>query len=124
MNKHYNFVIFFKKIYLSINSLLEKYLNKLNLKKLLKKKPNFFRNNKAFLAFFTLIVLVLFYLSIPHIYTKSKINNEIKDQLYEKFSINFIFTNNFSYKIFPRPHFIINDSQILDDETIISDVKN
>ena len=123
MNKHHNFIIFFKKINLSINSLLEKYLNKLNLKKILKKKPNFFRSNKAFLTFFTFIVLILFYLSIPHIYTKSKINNEIKDQLYEKFGINFLFSKNFSYKIYPRPHFIINDSQIEDDETIISDVK-
>ena len=123
MNKLNYLVIFFKKIYLLINSLLEKYLNKLNFKKLLKKNPNFLQSNKAFLTFFTLIVLIFFYLSIPHIYNKSKIHDELKNQIYEKFSINFIFSKNFNYKFLPRPHFIIYDSQILDDGSIISDVK-
>ena len=69
MSKHNYFVIFLKKINLSVNSLLEKYLNKLNFSNL----SNIGRSNKVFLTFAILIVLFLSYLSIPYTYDKVKL---------------------------------------------------
>ena len=119
MSKHNNFVKFFKKVNLSINSLLEKYLNKLKFKNL----SNIARSNKAFLTFVAFTILFLSYLSIPHIYNKSEIKKELTRQLLDKFNINFIFSKNFNYKFFPRPQFTIENSSIIDNQVEISDIK-
>ena len=119
MSKHNHFVKILKKINLSINNLLEKYLNKLKFSNLL----NIARSNKVFLAFVTITILSLSYLSIPHIYNKAEIKQQLKNQLLEKFSINFIFSENFYYKFYPRPHFVIQDLSIIDRQEKISDVK-
>ncbi len=119
MRKHNYFVKFLKKINLSINNLLEKYLNKLKFSNLL----NIARSNKVFLAFVTITILSLSYLSIPHIYNKAEIHKELKNQLLEKFSVNFIFSKNFYYKFYPRPHFVIQDLSIIHKQEKISDVK-
>ena len=119
MRKHNHFVKFLKNINLSINNLLENYLNKLKFSNLL----NIARSNKVFLAFVTITILSLSYLSIPHIYNKAEIKQQLKNQLLEKFSINFIFSKNFYYKFYPRPHFVIQDLSIIDRKEKISDVK-
>jgi hypothetical protein len=119
MSKHNNFVKFLKKINLSINSLLENYLNKLKFKNL----SNITGSNKISLIFVALIILFLSYLSIPHIYSKAEIKKELENQLMNKFSLNFKFSNNLDYKFFPRPHFIINDSSILNKNVEISKIK-
>ena len=95
MSKNNNFVKSFKKIYLLINRLLEKYLNKLNPDNL----SNIFRSNKVFLGLVTIIILFLSYLSLPNIYNKSKIEIELKSQLLNRFGINFIFSKNIDYKL-------------------------
>ena len=119
MNKHNYFVIFLNKINLSINSLLEKYLNKLNFKNLL----NITGSNKVFLTFVAIIILFLSYLSLPHVYNKGEVGKELQNQLLDRFSLNFIFSKNFNYKFFPRPHFVIEDSSILSNNIKISDIK-
>ncbi|MDA9643656.1 AsmA family protein [Candidatus Pelagibacter sp.] len=119
MSKHNYFVIFLKKINLSINSLLEKYLNKLNFNNL----SNIARSNKVFLTFVTIAILFLSYLSIPHVYNNTEIEKELKNQLLDKFSLNFNFPKNFSYKFFPRPHFIVEDSFVLENQIKISNIK-
>jgi len=119
MSKHNYFVIFLKKINLSINNLLEKYLNKL-------KFDNFTiiaRSNKVFLTFVTFIILFLSYLSIPYAYNKFEIQKELKNQILNKFNLDLIFSNNFNYKFFPRPHFVIENSSIFDDQLMVSDIK-
>jgi len=119
MSKHNYFVTFLKKINLSVNSLLEKYLNKLNFSNL----SNIGRSNKVFLTLVALIILFLSYLSIPHTYNRAEIQKELENQLLEKFSLNFNFLNNFDYNFFPRPHFVIRDSSISDNQLKISDIK-
>ena len=119
MSKNNHFVKFFKKIYLFINRLLEKYLNKLNPNNL----SNILRSNKVFLTFVAIIILFLSYLSIPHVYKKVEIRKELENQLFDKFGLNFNFTQNFEYKFYPRPHFIIEESSILEKKLNISDIK-
>ena len=119
MSKNNHYVKFFKKIYLSINRLLEQYLNKLNPNNLL----NILRSNKVFVTFVAIIILFLSYLSIPHVYNKAEIQKEFENQLSDKFGLNFNFKQNFEYNFYPRPHFIIKESSILEKEIKISDIK-
>ena len=119
MSKHNHFVIFLKKINVSINSLLKKYLNKLNFSNLL----NNISSNKVFLTFVVLIILFLSYLLIPHVYNKIEIKAELENQLLNKLNLNFSFSKNFNYNFFPRPHFTIEDSSIFEDQIEISDIK-
>ena len=119
MNKHNYFVIFLKKINLLINSLLKKYLNKLNFNNL----SNIGRSNKVLLTFFVLSILFLSYLSIPHIYNKKEVQKELENQLFDKFNLNFVFSDNLKYKFFPRPHFTIKDSSILVNQIEVADIR-
>ena len=119
MNKHNYFVTFLKKINLSTNSLLENYLNKLNFKNLSK----IILSNKVFLTFVALIVLFISYISIPHIYNKIDIKEELENQLLDKFNLNFNFSKNLDYNFFPRPHFTIVNSIIFENQLEISDIK-
>ncbi len=119
MSKHNHFVIFLKKINLSINSLIEKYLNKLNSKNLI----NFALSNKVFLAIVATIILFLSYLSIPYIFNKIEIKSELENQLLKKFDINFKFSKNFEYNFLPRPNFSVENSIIFENRSEISDIK-
>ena len=110
---------FLKNINNSINNLLEKNLNKLNLNNLL----NIARSNKIFLTIVALVILFVSYLSIPNIYKQEEITLKFNSQLSEKFNLNLNFSENFEYSFFPRPHFIIKDTEIKIDQKIISKVK-
>ena len=123
MSKKNYFVIFLKKINLFITNLLEKYLNKLNIKDFIKKKSYILSGNKALLSLATLVIIFFSYLSIPYIYNEAEIKAELKNQLFDKFNTNFIFSNNFNYKFLPRPHFVIENSSILENQKKISVVK-
>ena len=120
MNKKNYFVKSLNKIYLSINNLLKKNLNKLNFNNF----SNIARSNNFFFIFVALIILFALYLSIPNIYTKAKIHTELKKQLLEKFNLNFKFSQNLNYKFLPRPHFTNEDTIILNDQNEISKIKN
>ena len=119
MNKHKYFVKFLKKINLSINSLLEKYLNKLNVNNL----SNITSSNKFLLIFVVLFIFSLSYLSIPHVYNKAEIRKELESQFIDKFGLNLIVSENFKYKFFPRPNFIVEDSLILENEFEVANIK-
>ncbi len=102
-----------------INSLLEKNLNKLNVKNF----SNLFKNNKIILTFVALFVLFISYLLLPTFYKQSDISNKIKIELQRKFNINFKFSNNIQYNLFPRPHFTITESVIIEDKNEISKIQ-
>ena len=119
MNRHNFFVKLLNNIYRFINSLLEKYLNKLNINNL----GNISHSNKVFLIFVTVFILFLSYLSIPHTFNKAEIHNKLHNQLLNKLSLDFTFSKKFNYKLFPKPHFVIENSSILENGIEISNIK-
>ena len=150
MNKHNYLVTFLKKINLPINSLLKKYLNKINLpinsllkkylnkinllkNSLLKKNLNkinllknfsyITRRNKFFLTLVVFIILFLSYLSIPHTYNEVKVQKELENQLLDKFKLNLNLSKDFNYNFFPRPHFTIKNSSIIENRFEIANIK-
>ena len=118
MSKTNFFVKHLKNINNFINNLLEKNLNKLNFK-------NFsflLKNNKIILTFVALFVIFISYLLIPTFYNQNDVSKELKNKLQSKFDLNFKFSQNIKYNFFPKPHFIITDSKILNNKKEISKI--
>ena len=115
MNGHNFFVKFLNKINSSINSLLERNLNKLNVANLKK----ILINNKIFLAIVLLVILFLSYLSIPNIFSQNQISAELKKDLLDRLNLEFNFEKKLNYKFLPRPHFITNESSVIFNENKI-----
>ncbi len=120
MNKSNFNLKFFKNINQSINKLLEKNLNKLNRDNLI----NIAKSNKIFVTFVMLSIFFLTYLSIPNIFNQSDVIKEFKKQLSTKYNIDFKFTNNLDYKLFPRPHYVTNQAIIIYKQEQISIIKD
>ena len=88
MSKTNFFVKFLKNISKFINNLLESNLNKLNSK-------NFsflLKNNKIILTFVALFVVFLSYLLLPTFYNQNEISKKLKNELQNKFDLNFKFS--------------------------------
>ena len=120
MSKSYFFIKFFKNINLFINKLLEKNLNKLNSKNLI----SVIKSNKIFVTSVALIILFLSYLSIPNIYNQNDVETKLKSELFKKFKFNINFSKKLQYELFPRPHFLTEETSILYNENEISKTKN
>ncbi len=118
MSKTNFFVKHLKNINNFINNLLEKNLNKLNFKNL----SYLSKNNKIILTFVALFVIFISYLLIPTFYNKNDIAKVLKNDLQSKFDLNFKFSKNIKYNIFPKPHFVITDSKILKNQKEISKI--
>ena len=118
MSKTNLFVKHLKNINNFINNLLEKNLNKLNFKNL----SLLFKNNKIILTFVALFVIFISYLLLPTFYNQNDISKELKNEIQNKFDLNFNFSKNIKYNFFPKPHFIITNSKILDNEKEISEI--
>ena len=118
MSKTNFFVKHLKNINNFINNLLEKNLNKLNFKNL----SFLFKNNKIILTFVALFVIFISYLLLPTFYNQNDISKKLKNELQSKFDLNFKFSKNIKYNFFPKPHFIITDSKIFNNEKEISKI--
>ncbi len=120
MSKTNFFVKYLNNINKFINSLLEKNLNKINLKNL----SYLIKNNKIVLTFVALFVIFISYLLLPTFYKQSDISKLLNNELQKKFELNFKFSKNIKYNFFPRPHFTTTDTIINDELTEISKIKN
>ena len=112
------FVKYLKNISNFINSLLEKNLNKLNFKNL----RFLIRNNKIILTFVALLVIFISYLLLPTFYKQNDISTELKNELQSRFKLNFDFSQNVKYNLFPKPHFTTVNSIIFDNKKEISKI--
>ena len=119
MTKPNSFVKNLKNINKSINSLLERNLNKLkfdNLKTLAS-------NNKIILTVVALFILFISYLLVPTFYKQENISKKLKIELQSKFNLDFTFNQNIDYNFFPRPHFVSKDSYIIENQKNIAEIK-
>ena len=118
MNKSKQFVKSLKNINKSINSLLERNLNKLKFDNL----KIVASNNKIILTFVAVFVVFISYLLLPTFYKHGDISKKLKNELLTKFNLDFAFTKNLKYNFFPRPHFIIKESSIIHNQKNISNI--
>ena len=107
-----------KNINKSINSLLERNLNKLKIENL----KILVSNNKILLTFVALLISFIFYILAPTFYKQDDISRELRNELLSKFSLDFTLDQKLSYNFFPRPHFVSEGSTIIKNQNKISDI--
>ncbi|WP_415290151.1 hypothetical protein [Candidatus Pelagibacter sp. Uisw_136] len=57
------------------------------------------------------LFIYIFYLSIPLLYDKNWVQNKIVTKLSDEFNINLINSFDISYRILPKPHYLIKDTK-------------
>ena len=118
MSKKNFFIKYLKSISKIINNLLEKNLNKLNSKNL----RFLYKNNKIILTFVALFVVFVTYLLLPTLYNQNDISEKLKNEIRNKFDLNFEFSQKIKYNFLPLPHFTTINSKILDKQKELSKI--
>ena len=115
-----------KKIVKNFNNLVNKTIFKVQNKTNNNFKISNF--NKYLISIFGLLFIYLFYLLIPLLYDKNWVQINIEDKLLNEFKINLSASADISYRILPKPHFLIKDSKILIEDVeklkSIAEIKN
>ena len=117
----------FNKLLLSINKLIESFFSNLhNFIKDYKKKSSTTKkiNNRVFLGFCILFILVLSYFLLPTFYDKNLVKIKLQNQIKDKYNLKVNFVDDISYSIFPKPHFYANNLNIFQDKNILINSKN
>ena len=68
--------------------------------------------NKFVIAIISILFIYIFYLLTPLLYDKNWIQNKIVSKLKDEFSISLTSSFDISYRILPKPHFLIKNSKI------------
>ena len=88
----------------------------LSFKKIKFNKLNKFSNFSKILIFsISLLFLYLFYLSIPSLYDKGRLQNDLTKMLLKEFKLDISVSSDISYSILPKPHILIKDAKIFDN---------
>ncbi|WP_278386408.1 hypothetical protein [Candidatus Pelagibacter ubique] len=98
-----------KQIVKNFNNLIKKTIFKVENKT--NDKFHVSKFSKYLISVIVVLFIYIFYLSIPLLYDKNWIQNKIVTKLGNEFNINLDNSFNFSYRILPKPHYLIRDSK-------------
>ena len=99
-----------KQIVKNFNNLIKKTIFKL--KKKTNNKFHVSTFNKYIITAISILFAYIFYLLIPLLYDKNWVQNKIVSKLSSEFNINLTNSFDISYRILPKPHYLIRDSKI------------
>ncbi|MDA7781352.1 hypothetical protein N8938_04960, partial [Candidatus Pelagibacter sp.] len=100
-----------------MNQIVKKFNNliKKTILKVEKKTNNKFQVStfsKYIITIIGILFAYIFYLLIPFLYDKSWVHNKIVSKLSAEFNIDLMDSLDISYRIWPKPHYLIKDSKI------------
>ena len=75
--------------------------------------------SKYIIAAIVVLFIYIFYLSIPLLYDKNWVQNKIVTKLSDEFNINLSNSFDISYRILPKPHYLIKDTK-----TTLAEIKD
>jgi len=85
-------------------------------------------SSKIILSSIIVFFTVILFLSLPILFKYNNLQNIIEKKFYTEFKINLKILGDISFKIFPRPHYLVNkanlDLNIEDDKSSIIEIKN
>ena len=110
-------------IFNKINKFNNYFINQFNkisiFKKITTKKFSKFSKisnfSKFLIVFISLLFLYLFYLSIPSLYNKGKLQKDLTNKIFNEFKINISISSDISYSILPSPHIVVKNAKIFDN---------
>ena len=117
----------FNKLLLSINRLIESFFSNIhNFIKEFKKKNSKFRkfDNKIFITFGSIFILILVYFLMPTFYDKNLVKIKLKNQINNKYNLKVNITDEISYALFPTPHFFTDNLNIYHNDKILINSKD
>ena len=81
--------------------------------------------NQYLILIICTLFLYLFYLSIPSLYDKSKLQKSITDKILKDFKINVSISPEITYSILPKPHILFENVKIFNDDNLqeVSQIK-
>jgi len=100
----------------SITSLINIAFIKKNKNKTKKIKFIISNFNKYLIALITLLFLYVFYLSIPSLYNKGRLQKDLTTKLLDEFKINLSISSEIKYSILPSPHILVKNSKIYNND--------
>jgi hypothetical protein len=103
-----------KKIVKILNNLIKKTIFKVENKT--NDKFHVSKFSKYIIAVIVVLFIYIFYLSIPLLYDKNWVQNKIVTELSDEFNINLSNSFDISYRILPKPHYLIKDTKITSTE--------
>ena len=75
--------------------------------------------NKYVISAIVVLFIYIFYLSIPLLYDKNWVQNKIVSKLSDEFNINLSNSFDISYRILPKPHYLIKETK-----TTLAEIKD
>jgi hypothetical protein len=106
-----------KQIVKNFNNLIKKTIFKLKNKTNNKFHVSTF--NKCIITVISILFAYIFYLLIPLLYDKNWVQNKIVSKLSDEFNINISNSYDISYRILPKPHYLIKDTK-----TTLAEIKD
>jgi hypothetical protein len=105
-----------KKIVKNFNNFIKKTIFKVENKT--NDKFHVSKFSKYIIAVIAVLFIYIFYLSIPLLYDKNWVQNKIVTKLSDEFDVNLSNSFDISYRILPKPHYLIKDTK-----TTLADIK-
>ena len=101
------------KVIININNFFTFHFNKINefLKFINQKFKNISSFNKYLIFVITILFVYLFYLSIPSLYDKGKIQTKLNKMINKTYNINLSLSSELTYNILPKPHILISNAK-------------
>ena len=128
MLKKKNFNIKISKLLLSITKRIESFFNFLNHSNLNKKKYfNLWRKSldkNTYIFFGVIFFTVITYFSLPVFYNNDKVEDGLKNEILQKYNFEVKLDKIPQYRLFPKPHYLLQNAKIKYDSKIISNSKN
>ena len=105
-----------EKYLISKINLLSIYFNLKKIKKSNKRDKLTVSNfNKYLIFLISLLFLYLFYLSIPSLYDKGRLQKDLTQKLLLEYKLNVSFSSKITYSILPYPNILIENAKLFDD---------
>ena len=117
----------FNKLLLSVNTRIESFFNTIkilvNTKK--KTKTNLINvDKKILISVGTVVILVFSYFLIPTFYDKDLVKIKLTNKIIEKYNLEVNFDGAIQYGLFPKPHYFINDTNIIYNEETLANTSS
>ena len=114
----------FTKLVISITKGIESFFNLFKRKNFVKKiyldPKKSTLDKKKFIPLATIFIAVIVYFLLPSFYNKNKVIAKIENQILQQYNFKVILDKNIKYGLFPKPHFLSENTSIVHDSKIIA----
>jgi hypothetical protein len=113
------------KLLLSVNTRIESFFNNIKILVNLKKKTKKNLTNidrKILISAGSIVILVVSYFLIPTFYDKNLVKIKLSNQILEKYNLEVNFNGVIRYGLFPKPHYLIKDTNIIYNEENLAQI--